>query len=109
MKQRPVRKLLALVLSLLLVFAFTPAALADGAVAKIGTIEYNTVQAAVEAVAKGDASGTIDMVADSTEDVTIPRRDHHPQHRRGCHPDQRQWSHHYKQWNSEHHRQWYGG
>lgn len=73
MKQRPVRKLLALVLSLLLVLAFTPAAFAEEpVVAKIGDVEYKTVQEAVEAVAKGDASGTIDMVADSTEDVTIP-------------------------------------
>ena len=73
MKQRPVRKILALVLSLLLVFAFTPAAFAEEpVVAKIGDVEYKTVQEAVEAVAKGDASGTIDMVADSTEDVTIP-------------------------------------
>ena len=72
MKQRPVRKLLALVLSLLLVFAFTPTALADEVVAKIGTNEYTTVQAAVKAVAEGEGSGTIEMVANSTEDVTIP-------------------------------------
>ena len=72
MKQRPVRKLLALVLSLLLVFAFTPAALADETVAKIGTTEYTTVQAAVEAVAEGEDPGIIEMVADSKEDVTIP-------------------------------------
>ena len=38
MKQRPVRKLLALVLSLLLVFAFTPAAFAEeGNVARNAT------------------------------------------------------------------------
>ena len=50
MKQRPVRKLLALVLSLLLVFAFTPAAFATaGDVAQIGENIYPTLQAAVEA------------------------------------------------------------
>ena len=73
MKQRPVRKLLALVLSLLLVFAFTPTALADEVVAKFGTNEYTTVQAAVDAInATETKSGTIEMVANSTEDVTIP-------------------------------------
>ena len=73
MKQRPVRKLLALVLSLLLVFAFTPAAFADGEVAQIGETKYPSVQAAVDAInATGTKSGTIEMVANSTEDVTIP-------------------------------------
>ena len=74
MKQRPVRKLLALVLSLLLVLAFTPAALADETVAKIGTTEYTTVQEAVKAIEESETkSGTIEMVANSTEDVTIPK------------------------------------
>ena len=73
MKQRPVRKLLALVLSLLLVFAFTPAAFADGEVAQIGETKYPSVQAAVDAInATETKSGTIEMVANSTEDVTIP-------------------------------------
>lgn len=45
MKQRPVRKLLALVLSLLLVFAFTPVAFAaEGDVAQIGENTYPTLQ-----------------------------------------------------------------
>ncbi len=74
MKQRPVRKLLALVLSLLLVLAFTPAAFAaEGDVAKIGDVEYKTVQDAVNAIKASETkSGTIEMVANSTEDVTIP-------------------------------------
>ena len=75
MKQRPVRKLLALVLSLLLVFAFTPAAFAEEpVVAKIGDVEYKTVQEAVKAIEESETkSGTIEMVANSTEDVTIPK------------------------------------
>ena len=75
MKQRPVRKLLALVLSLLLVLAFTPAAFAEEpVVAKIGDVEYKTVQEAVKAIEESETqSGTIEMVANSTEDVTIPK------------------------------------
>ena len=75
MKQRPVRKLLALVLSLLLVLAFTPAAFAEEpVVAKIGDVEYKTVQEAVKAIEEFETkSGTIEMVANSTEDVTIPK------------------------------------
>ena len=63
MKQRPVRKLLALVLSLLLVFAFTPAAFATaGDVAQIGENTYPTLQAAVEAAKPGDE---IMLIADA--------------------------------------------
>ena len=63
MKQRPVRKLLALVLSLLLVFAFTPAAFAEeGNVAQIGENTYPTLQAAVEAAKSGDE---IMLIADA--------------------------------------------
>ena len=63
MKQRPVRKLLALVLSLLLVFAFTPVAFAaEGDVAQIGENTYPTLQAAVEAAKPGDE---IMLIADA--------------------------------------------
>ncbi len=63
MKQRPVRKLLALVLSLLLVFAFTPVAFAaEGDVAQIGENTYPTLQAAVEAAKSGDE---IMLIADA--------------------------------------------
>lgn len=61
MKQRPVRKLLALVLSLLLVLAFTPTAFATaGDVAQIGENTYSTLQAAVEAAKPGDEIMLID-------------------------------------------------
>lgn len=69
MKQRPVRKLLALVLSLLLVLALTPAAYAEGNVATDGTTEYATLQAAIDAV--GGNGGTVTLLQSTTESVTI--------------------------------------
>lgn len=69
MTQRPVRKLLALVLSLLLVLALTPAAYAEGNVATDGTTEYATLQAAIDAV--GGNGGTVTLLQSTTESVTI--------------------------------------
>ena len=66
MKQRPVRKLLALVLSLLLVFAFTPAAFAEEPiVAKIIGKEgaYASLSEAINAAEAGD---TIQLIAPVT-------------------------------------------
>ncbi|MGI5885297.1 MAG: hypothetical protein ACOX83_10115, partial [Candidatus Spyradocola sp.] len=73
MKQQPMaRKLLALALSLLLVLAFTPTVFAEGEVAQVGAQKYATVQLAIDAIQSGTVTGTIEMIDDSTENVTIP-------------------------------------
>lgn len=81
MKQRPVRKLLALVLSLLLVFAFTPAAFADGEVAQIleTQVKYESLDAAFAAAKDGQTIqllpevGMVTMASrkDITETITL--------------------------------------
>jgi hypothetical protein len=74
------RKLLSILLTLCLAFSLLPtAALADGVdncttencghVAAIGTTHYSTLQEAVDAVTAGQ---TVKLVADVTEDITIP-------------------------------------
>ena len=70
MKQRPVRKLLALVLSLLLVFAFTPAAFAEeGNVAKNATTdtEYTNLSEAISQAGNGDR---IELLSDTSKSQT---------------------------------------
>ena len=70
MKQRPVRKLLALVLSLLLVLAFTPAAFAEeGNVAKNATtgVEYTKLSEAISNASDGDR---IELLSDTSESQT---------------------------------------
>ena len=70
MKQRPVRKLLALVLSLLLVLAFTPAAFAEeGNVAKNATTdtEYTNLSEAISKASDGDR---IELLSDTSESQT---------------------------------------
>lgn len=70
MKQRPVRKLLALVLSLLLVFAFTPAAFAEeGNVAKNATtgVEYTKLSEAIRQAGDGDQ---IELLSDTSKSRT---------------------------------------
>ena len=70
MKQRPVRKLLALVLSLLLVFAFTPAAFAEeGNVARNATTgnEYTNLSEAISKAGDGDR---IELLSDTSESKT---------------------------------------
>ena len=70
MKQRPVRKLLALVLSLLLVFAFTPAAFAEeGNVAKNATTdtEYTNLSEAISKASDGDR---IELLSDTSKSRT---------------------------------------
>ena len=71
MKQRPVRKLLALVLSLLLVLAFTPAAFAaEDDVAQIIGKEgaYASLSDAINAAASGD---TIQLIAPVTVESSL--------------------------------------
>ena len=71
MKQRPVRKLLALVLSLLLVLAFTPAAFAEEpVVAKIIGKEgaYASLSEAINAAEAGD---TIQLIAPVTVESSL--------------------------------------
>ena len=74
------RKLLSILLTLCLTFSLLPtAALADGVdncttencghVAAIGTTHYSTLQEAVDAATAGQ---TVKLVADVTEDITIP-------------------------------------
>ena len=74
------RKLLSILLTLCLAFSLLPtAALADGVdncttencghVAAIGTTHYSTLQEAVDAATAGQ---TVKLVADVTEDITIP-------------------------------------
>ena len=70
MKQRPVRKLLALVLSLLLVFAFTPAAFAEeGNVARNATTdtEYTNLSEAISQAGNGDR---IELLSDTSKSQT---------------------------------------
>ena len=70
MKQRPVRKLLALVLSLLLVFAFTPAAFAEeGNVARNATTgtEYTNLSEAISQAGDGDR---IELLSDTSKSQT---------------------------------------
>ena len=65
MKQRPVRKLLAIVLSLLLVFAFTPVAFAaEGDVAQIIGKEgaYASLSEAIDAASPGETIQLIDNI-----------------------------------------------
>ena len=73
------RKLLSVLLTFCLAFSLLPtAALADGVdnctencghVAAIGTTHYSTLQEAVDAATAGQ---TVKLVADVTEDITIP-------------------------------------
>ena len=70
MKQRPVRKLLALVLSLLLVLALTPAAYAEEAnVAKNATtgVEYTKLSEAISNASDGDQ---IELLSDTSKSRT---------------------------------------
>ena len=70
MKQRPVRKLLALVLSLLLVLAFTPAAFAEeGNVARNATTgsEYTNLSEAISQAGDGDR---IELLSDTSKSKT---------------------------------------
>ena len=67
MKQR----ILAILLSLTMMFTLVPTAMAEGetAVAKVGNDEYETLQAAVDQASDGQ---TVKLVANTAEDITIP-------------------------------------
>ena len=66
MKQR----ILAILLSLTMMFTLVPTAMAEGetAVAKVGDVEYETLQAAINAATAGQ---TVKLVASTAEDIKI--------------------------------------
>ena len=68
MKQR----ILAILLSLTMIFTLVPTAMAEGetAVAKVGNDKYETLQAAVNAAITENS--TVTLLKDVTEDITIP-------------------------------------
>ena len=68
MKQR----ILAILLSLTMMFTLVPTAMAEGetAVAKVGNDKYETLQAAVNAATMENS--TVTLLKDVTEDITIP-------------------------------------
>ena len=68
MKQR----ILAILLSLTMMFTLVPTAMAEGetAVAKVGNDKYETLQAAVNAATTENS--TVTLLKDVTEDITIP-------------------------------------
>ena len=68
MKQR----ILAILLSLTMMFTLVPTAMAEGetAVAKVGNDKYETLQAAVNAATTKNS--TVTLLKDVTEDITIP-------------------------------------
>ena len=68
MKQR----ILAILLSLTMMFTLVPTAMAEGetAVAKVGNDKYKTLQAAVNAATTENS--TVTLLKDVTEDITIP-------------------------------------
>ena len=67
MKQR----ILAILLSLTMMFTLVPTAMAEGetAVAKVGETEYDTLAAAIDAATAGQ---TVKLVANTAEDIKIP-------------------------------------
>ena len=66
MKQR----ILAILLSLTMMFTLVPTAMAEGEkVAKVGDGEYETLQAAIDAATAGQ---TVKLVANTAEDIKIP-------------------------------------
>ena len=66
MKQR----ILAILLSLTMMFTLVPTAIAEGEmVAKVGNDEYETLQAAINAATAGQ---TVKLVANTAEDIKIP-------------------------------------
>ena len=67
MKQR----ILAILLSLTMMFTLVPTAMAEGEkVAKVGETEYDTLQEAVDAATTENS--TVTLLKDVTEDITIP-------------------------------------
>lgn len=70
------KKLFAILMSVLMIACFMPTmAFADGetaAVAKIGETTYSTLQTAIAAATAGETT-TVELLANTTEDITIPR------------------------------------
>lgn len=69
------KKLFAILMSVLMIACFMPTmAFADGetaAVAKVGETTYSTLQAAIAAATAGETT-TVELLANTTEDITIP-------------------------------------
>ena len=66
------KKIFAILMSVLMIACFMPTmAFADGTVAKIGKTTYPTLQAAIDA-ATADGTTTVELLANTTEDITIP-------------------------------------
>lgn len=69
------KKLFAILMSVLMIACFMPTmAFADGetaAVAKVGETTYSTLQAAIAVATEGETT-TVELLADTTEDITIP-------------------------------------
>ena len=65
-------RILAILLSLTMMFTLVPTAMAEGetAVAKVGNDKYETLQAAVNAATTENS--TVTLLKDVTEDITIP-------------------------------------
>ena len=66
------QRILAILLSLTMIFTLVPTAMAEGemAVAKVGNDKYETLQAAVNAATTENS--TVTLLKDVTEDITIP-------------------------------------
>lgn len=69
------KKIFAILMSVLMIACFMPTmAFADGetaAVAKVGETTYSTLQAAINAAKDGETT-TVELLADTKEDITIP-------------------------------------
>ena len=69
------KKIFAILMSVLMIACFMPTmAFADGetaAVAKVGETTYSPLQAAIAAATEGEIT-TVELLADTTEDITIP-------------------------------------
>ena len=65
------RRILAILLSLTMMFTLVPTAMAEGEeVAQIGETKYATLQEAVNAATTENS--TVTLLKDVTEDITIP-------------------------------------
>lgn len=68
------KKLFAILMSVLMIACFMPTmAFADGTVAKIGKTTYPTLNAAIDAaLTTAGETTTVELLADTTDDITIP-------------------------------------
>ena len=66
--------IMTLIMALVMAMSISASAAEEGTVATVGDNEYETVQDAVNAVSNGYATGTIDVVSDTTENIVTPVR-----------------------------------